>query len=102
MIGKVTENFDVLISRAQKFQSWWSFSTCSGDKLDIAACRCAGVSEASQALENGISDIRNLDLDLAVVLALRLEEAEMAPQIDQGGALVVQLELDALLAGSII
>src|SRR5580693_3613310 len=49
-----------------------------GDKLDIAACRCAGVSEASQALENGISDIRNLDLDLAVVFALRLEEAEVA------------------------
>ena len=59
MIGKVTENFDVLISRAQKFQSWWSFHTCSGDKLDIAACHCAGVSKAGQALENGLSDIRN-------------------------------------------
>ena len=69
-----------------------NFCNCSGLIAWIAAlCVLSGM-EASQALENGISDIRNINLDRVVVLVLRLEEAEVAPQIDQGGALVVQLE----------
>ncbi len=62
----------------------------------IAALCSLSVMEASQCAENCISHIVNIDLDRGVgLLVLGVEEAEVATEIDQGGALVVQLEFDA-------
>jgi hypothetical protein len=67
------------------------------------AARCSSsVMEASQCAENGLPEIVNIDRDLDVVLLLLFaEDAEVASQVDQGGALVVQLECDALASGDV-
>jgi hypothetical protein len=79
-------------SHLENTATGWSFSSFIAA---IVAAHSSRGSKASDFASDKLSDIR-YDLDRAVVLALRLEEAEVAPQIDQGGALVVQFELDAL------
>jgi hypothetical protein len=45
--------------------------------------------EASQCAENGISEIVNIVLDVVGLLLLALEDAEVAAEVDQGGAPIV-------------
>jgi hypothetical protein len=73
-------------SHLENTATGWSFSSFIAA---IVAAHSSRGSKASDFASDKLSDIR-YDLDRAVVLALRLEEAEVAPQIDQGGALVVR------------
>jgi hypothetical protein len=85
----------VCSGRRQNCHSKRSSRSFSSFIAAIVAAHSSGGSKASDSANDKLSDIRH-NLDLAVVVVLGDEHAEVAAEIDQSGALVVELEFDAL------